>query len=123
MKNKLVKWLEAHPAIKLSEIARSMNIKRSFLVEKLQEKAGRKFDPAFCMQLAHALTKYGLEIEGRIFYKFEDLPNQIFYYSFKDALDSDKVKSIDKGDHFEYLHPLYKDVFDEFDLWTFITSK
>ena len=121
--NKIEQWLIDHPAIKLSEIARTMGIKRNFLVEKLHENAGRKFDPAFCMQLVQVLIPYGFKIKGQVFYKFDDTPKQVFSYSFKDKLDDEGVESVDKGDHYEYNHILYKGVFDEFNLWNFITLK
>lgn len=119
--NKLYKYLQDHPALNKSELAREMGMKdknpSAKFSEYLESKSGRVFNANFAFKLACVLTRYGLVIDGWMFEEYdEDSPGCLFAYQWKD----EEFKSIDKEDHFEYTRVFYREHWDIFDFFEFV---
>ena len=115
---KLAGWLNNHPAINISEIAKGMGISRaSYLHEIIKDQ--RMLSERYAFAIAKELSKYGLQLNGWIFEPYdEEYPLTLFALSWK----NEEVEEIDNENHFTYKREYYQRAFERDAFFLFIKN-
>lgn len=124
MANKLLDWIDSHPAIKIGYIADAMsddllggNVDRGYLSRLMNNP--EKMPNLMWFRLARALCPYGLELDGWKFYSDEEAIGALF----AERWDVEQDEVIEHPRYFEYKRSVYREVFDPFDFEVFIKGE
>jgi len=109
---KIITFLKARPAINVRALEREAGIPKNTLSNAVSGVLGKVFPEKHTWALVRALCAYGLELNGQRF--TYDETTDIFFI---ESPTGEEVKSEDKGDHFVYFVPVYRDIVsDEIEL-------
>ena len=118
MENKLIVFIENHPALNISEIAKEAGFSRTLLYGILSGEKALLGDKAF--ELAKVLSNYGLVLNGWTFepYDYEEFPLMLFAYRFVEEFEHEDFEP--KSGVIYYKVVIQKSIMDEWDFAEFL---